>query len=180
MDRRLTLAAAVLAGAVVGGLAMWLTAPVEGASVDAPKTAVKRHSRTDAERDDPAEPSPAHPRGPLPEPAAAGRSPAPEGDDPELRGRLETQVSLAAPYWLRVAPRMAGPDRDAVSAMLVRMRAMNEPSAKLANDEYQLAQALLTEGGFDAPTTRALQYIDSTAASVIQGGDPAEVGKPER
>jgi hypothetical protein len=96
-----------------------------------------------------------------------------------MRAALEVQAELAAPYWSRLSPRIADPKLRAVSAgMIERLRALNEPAELIARDEYALTQTLIAEGGWDNQTLATLQYLNSTSASVIQGGDPAEIPLP--
>lgn len=101
------------------------------------------------------------------------------GDDPVFRARLEEQAVLAMPFWARVAPRMQrSEDRLEAAEMVERLGRLDEPAASLARAQYDLAQRLIANGGLDRGTESALQYLDSTAASVIQGGNPAEVMTP--
>ena len=68
--------------------------------------------------------------------------------------------------------------RARAAAMIERLRTMNEPSETLARDEYSLTTELIGLGGWDSKTLRQIQYLNSTAASVIQHGDPTEIPAP--
>ncbi len=102
-------------------------------------------------------------------------------DDPAMRAALEKQAGLAMPYWARIAPRFSDPkDRVEAAAMVERLGRLNEPATILAHDQYRLTQRLISEGGLDRGSQTALDYLNSTAATVLQGGDPAEVITPEQ
>ena len=83
------------------------------------------------------------------------------------------------PFWARVAPRLQrSQDRLDAAEMVERLGRLDEPAASLAQAQYDLAQRLISNGGLDRGTETAVQYLNSTAACVIQGGDPAEVITP--
>lgn len=110
---------------------------------------------------------------------ALQRAEAHPDDTPAIRAALEVQAELAAPYWAKLSPRIADAKLRAESAsMIERLRVLDEPAESLARDEYALTQTLIAQGGWDTKTLAALQYLNSSSASVIQGGDPAEIPVP--
>ncbi len=117
--------------------------------------------------------------GARPIPALVVSGPQP-GDEPALRARLEVQAKLALPYWARIAPKVQDPAlRTRTTQMFTRLGELGEPASDLARAQYDLTQELITAGGFDHKSQVWVDYLNSTSASVLQSGDPAEVITPE-
>lgn len=179
---------ALFVGAVGGGAgAWWASGSVEESSPIAQK-APSEAKKPPRVPDDgtPANPAAEAAANPLPPPAeeAEGegiRAGSQPGDDPVMRAALEKQAELAMPYWARIAPRFSDPkDRLEAAAMVERLGRLNEPATIIAHDQYRLTQRLISEGGLDRGSQTALDYLNSTAAAVLQGGNPAEVITPEQ
>jgi hypothetical protein len=176
-----------LAATLAGGGALWATRGADNAESEPSRTNVPVPGESGA---DPQlapgtattteKPGARTARGEAGRDTGMGRQKAAADDDPAIRAALEAQADLAAPHWARVAPRIAdATDRAAAVAMIERLRTLSEPSAGLAREEYDLTTRLIGAGDWDAATLRELQYLNSTAASVIQGGDPAAIDTPE-
>ncbi|GDX82441.1 hypothetical protein LBMAG42_42520 [Deltaproteobacteria bacterium] len=179
---------ALFVGAVGGGVgAWWASGSVEESAPVAKKVTSEAKKPPMVPGVVPS-PGPAAEAAAKPLPAAAEevegegiRAGAQPGDDPAMRAALEKQAELAMPYWARIAPRFADPqDRLEAAAMVERLGRLNEPATIVAHDQYRLTQRLISEGGLDRGSQTALDYLNSTAAAVLQGGNPAEVITPEQ
>ena len=171
---------------LVGGIALWATGSQERAVPTGEPAIREEHvpivTAAPARAPSPRPPAP-HAEEVLsdrPTPALV-RAGAQPGDDVETRRRLEQQAALAAPYWARLAPKVQDAElRAASTEMFARLNRLDEPAADLAREEYELTQELIAKGGLDRKSQAWLDYLNSTAAAVIQGGNPAEIPTPEQ
>ena len=186
-QRNLVIAIVVVGAVAGGGVAYWLTAPPPAAP-SVPKV-VERAAAAPKKKPPPAAVPTETENLVAPgvdleagaSPASAARAPAGLTDDPAQRKRLERTADLGAPYWAKIAPHIQDPGmRARAAAMVERLRALNEPTTILAHEQYALTQGLISIGGWDRGTLLNLQYLDSLAATVLQGGDPDSLPTPEQ
>jgi hypothetical protein len=121
----------------------------------------------------------ARPAAPDPPPASAWSS---SPGDAEARDRYEVQARLAAPYWREAAGLVE--DRELADACDALADALDgAPPLAAARAQLALANrlndAFLDGGRRDARLERLIGFLSSTAASVIQAGDPATVPRPD-
>ncbi len=185
-QRNLVIAIVVVGALAGGGVAYWLTAPPPAPPAP-PKVA--EHVAAAPKKPPPAAVPTQTENLIAPgvdleggaSPASAARAPAGLTDDPEQRKRLERTADLGAPYWAKIAPHIQDPEmRARAAAMSERLRALNEPTTILAHEQYALTQGLISIGGWDRGTLLNLQYLNSLAATVLQGGDPDALPTPEQ
>ncbi len=189
MDRRLGIIGVVAAGLLAGAAMWWWSEDGQRPAPRAAPTSGEGEAAAPAARPS-AEPAATLPAvRPLPPHADEVLSDTPvpalvragpqAGDDPAQRERLEQQAVLAGPYWAKLAPRLSDPElRAAATGVFTSLQTLDRPAAELAAEQYELTQSIITAGGLDRGTQAMVDYLNSTAAAVLQGGDPAEIPLP--
>lgn len=173
--KRVAVAVGVLAAVAVIVASEWPKgAPKAGLHIVPGKTLLAekaRRARSPAVKPEsgPALVSPATPEDPLADVVIA-ESP----EDPSLAAAFHTHVGLVAPYWEKLCPTGDTLLQARCSATVWLLHSPEAPPVHTARLELAIVQHFREEPHSDQ-AQRWIDYIDNSASTVIQGGDPRAV-----
>lgn len=98
-------------------------------------------------------------------------------EDPSVAANFRVHAELVAPYWKRLCQREDAALEAKCDAMISVMIAHDAPPVHTARLELAVVQRF-RERSPDPTTQGLLDYIDNSASTVIQHGDPRAVPPP--